>query len=128
MSKLLPGITKLIAENSKSQIFTCNIGIPYEGKDRFTPPIPFPMNVYINEEPGDWGERLDTGDTYYSLLRVFSLKPISVLAPITPIAKIVTFGFLDVNFTLLYNLKTYRIISQKHINNQYYVMKAELSL
>jgi hypothetical protein len=120
------GIEGLIKRNSEQRIFTCNVGIPYKGKDRFVVPVPFPMDVYIHEEPGDTMVRLPKGDDFNSLIKIFSLKPIGVPVP-PPISDVVTFGFLDSNFTLIYNLRLYRIISQKHINNQYYVMTGENS-
>ena len=127
MSKVFPGITKLIKENSVSQLFSCNVGIPYRGKDRFNPPIPFTMDVYIVENPGDSSTRVPEGDTYSSKILLFGLNPISVFAPIPPLSEYVTFGFVDTNFTLVYNLRMYRIVSQKHVNDLYYAWTGDFS-
>lgn len=82
MNNLLPGIKDLIVRLSKPQTFTCNVGIPYKGKDRFIAPIPLKLDAYITEMPGDTMQRTAEGDTYNSRLRIYSLKQLAIEIPV----------------------------------------------
>ena len=147
----LNGLRNLIKHNSTDRICSMNVAVPMYGKDRVTAPIPFKFFCYLSEKPGDIGWRTTEGDTYDSSVYLYSLKELAV--PIVTLRKnlesmdiseseseiteqilanyddttIFTFGFVNCNFSMYYNYKFYRFVSQRKVYNDYYVLKGELS-
>lgn len=136
----LGGIERLIAKHVSKRIGSMNIAVPIKGKDRVSAPIPFNFECYLVERLGDTGFRTPEGDTYDSSVTLFSLNPIAV--PYLTIndklppeisneindTTVFTFGFLNCNFSLWYENKFYRIVSQRKVYNTYYVLRGELSI
>jgi hypothetical protein len=127
MSYDLAEIKSIIRELSTSQAFTCNVGIPWNGKDQFVAPIPFFMQMYRVQNIGDFSWREPEGETYGSEIILYSIDPISVFGG-TTIGKYITFGFIDTTFTVLAEERTYRVVAQRKVYDAYYVIKGRLSI
>jgi hypothetical protein len=117
------GVENLIKNNTVHQLCSAMVSIPYRGKETYSVPIPFYIDAYIYEMPGDSAQKTPRGDVYTSKLLLYSLKPISV----PYLLEEITFGFLNTTFSFTYNYRVYHIMTQKHLNNQYYVWEALFS-
>jgi hypothetical protein len=130
MTVSLENIIDLIRRESKSYLFTCNAEVNVKGKGMIVP-IPFPFDAYIVEQPGDYLTRVPEGDFYQSEIKIFTLKDISVMGPIGIPEKLITFGFLNTNFTVTTTNtlipRMYRILSRRSVADQYFVYRGGLS-